>query len=266
MIEYIKKTESRLAMHTNATIGSLALGVQIIDVVAKSDEPLKFTDIQELTGISKSNLYKYLNTLTQLGLLYRDQKRGYFSLGYKFLEYGAVATQNTDFIGRLTPYFKEISTRTNMTTLLATWVNDNPVITNIWNTNFGLNIGAQVGTKLPLMSAMGKMFAAYANSFEMLNWIEQEQAKQEEFDINAFQKELKDIRKNHAFYASESLARHVSSISFPILNFHNELVCVFAIVGFTGDLPTDINVSLVQELVAMSKEMSSIFGYNEEEV
>ena len=143
------------------TIGSLAIGIQIIDVVAQSETALKFSDIQEQTDITKSNLYKYLNTLTQLDLLYRDGRQGTYSLGYKCIEYGNAALYNSDFIERLTPYFKEVSTLTNMTTLLVTWVNDSPVITNIWNTNYGLNIGAQIGTKLPLLSAAGKIFAAY---------------------------------------------------------------------------------------------------------
>lgn len=251
-------------MSTNTTIGSLALGLQIIDVVAQSDEPLKFTDIQELTGISKSNLYKYLNTLMQLGLLYRDQKRGYFSLGYKFLQYGAIATQNTDYVGRLTPYFKEISKMTNMTTLLATWVNDAPVITNIWNTNYGINIGAQIGTKLPVNSATGKIFAAYANSFEVTNWIEQEQESNAQFDMAKFQHELKQIRKDKFIHAYEPLVSYVSSISFPILNYKKELVCAFAVVGFTDDVPTDLHDESIQRILALSKEMSQIFGYEED--
>ncbi len=57
---------------TGTTIQSLQIGLGILDLVAKQEKPLKFTDIQELTQITKSNLYKYLNTLTQLGLLYRD--------------------------------------------------------------------------------------------------------------------------------------------------------------------------------------------------
>ena len=252
-------------MSSNTTIGSLTLGIQIIDAVAQSDIPLKFSDIQEITGISKSNLYKYLNTLTQMDLLYRDQKRGYFSLGYKFLEYGTAALQNADFIGRLTPYFKEISKLTSMTTLLATWINDGPVITNIWNTNYGLNIGAQVGTKLPLSSSSGKIFAAYANSLEITNWIELEQQTIEQFNIAKFQHELKQIRMEHFTYSYEPLVRHVSSIGFPILNYKHELVGSFSVVGFSEDVPSAFDSEIIQQIISMSKEMSAIYGYKEKE-
>ena len=253
-------------MASNTTIGSLALGIQIIDSVAQSDTPLKFSDIQELTGISKSNLYKYLNTLTQLDLLYRDQKRGYFSLGYKFLQYGSVAMQNTDFIGRLTPYFKEISSISSMTAILTVWINEAPVITNIWNTNYGLNIGAQVGTKLPLTSSGGKIFAAYANSLEITNWIESEQQDIESFDMASFQRELKQIREKKFAYSYEPLTKHVSSIGFPILDFNGEIVASFSVVGFSEDVPQTGESDIVQQILAISKEMSAIYGYKEKEV
>lgn len=252
-------------MSSNTTIGSLTLGIQILDAVAQSDVPLKFSDIQEITGISKSNLYKYLNTLTQMDLLYREQKRGYFSLGYKFLEYGSAALQNADFIGRLTPYFKEISKISSMTALLATWVNDGPIISNIWNTNYGLNIGAQVGTKLPLSSASGKIFAAYANSLEITAWIEEQQRSNDQFDIAHFQHELKQIREQHFTYSYEPLVRHVSSIGFPILNYKNELVGAFSVVGFTEDVPKDFESEIIQQIISMSKEMSTIYGYKKKE-
>ncbi|MFJ8235122.1 IclR family transcriptional regulator [Ureibacillus sp. NPDC094379] len=248
-------------MNKTTTIGSLAQGIKIIDVVTQSESPLKFTEIQELTGISKSNLYKYLNTLTQMDLLYRDQKQGHYSLGYKFLEYGSAAMKNNDLIGRLTPYFKEISHLTNMSTSLSVWLNDTPVITNIWNTNFGLNIGAQIGTKLPLMSAAGKIFAAYANTEEVLNWIEQEQAKHPAFPTDSFKEELEKITESHVAFAKEPLVNHVSSWSLPILNYKNELIAAVAIIGFTEDIPKDDSSEVVQQVIQMVKEMSRSYGY-----
>ncbi|MGE7665918.1 IclR family transcriptional regulator [Ureibacillus composti] len=248
-------------MNKTTTIGSLAQGIKIIDVIAQSESPLKFTEIQELTGISKSNLYKYLNTLTQMDLLYRDQKQGHYSLGYKFLEYGSAAMKNNDLIGRLTPYFKEISNLTNMSTSLSVWLNDTPVITNIWNTNFGLNIGAQIGTKLPLMSAAGKIFAAYANTDEVLNWIEQEQAKHPAFPTDSFKEELEKITKSHVAFAKEPLVNHVSSWSLPILNYKNELIAAVAVIGFTEDIPKDDSSEVVQQVIQMVKEMSRSYGY-----
>lgn len=251
-------------MNKSTTIGSLAQGIKIIDVVANSDSPLKFTEIQEQTGISKSNLYKYLNTLTQLDLLYRDVKQGHYSLGYKFLEYGSAATKNNDLISRLTPYFKEISNLTNMSSAMSVWLNDTPVITNIWNTNYGLNIGAQIGTKLPLLSAAGKIFAAYAKDDEVLDWVKSEQDKTANFNFDSFNEELAQIRKLHVAFAKEPLVNHVSSCSLPILNYNHELLGAVVIIGFTEEVPEDSSTELVQQVIELTKEMSRAYGFKED--
>lgn len=250
-----------MEMNKASTIGSLVHGVKIIDVIAKSDNSLKFTEIQELTGISKSNLYKYLNTLTQLDLLFRDAKQGHYSLGYKFLEYGNSAMKNNDITSKLSSYFKEISNLTNMTSSLSVWLNDTPVITSIWNTNYGLNIGAQIGTKLPLLSAAGKVHAAYANREEVFNWIEEEQAKISSIPLEEFQNELQEIRESHIAFAKEPLTKHVSSLSLPILDYKHELVAACTIIGFSEQVPKDKSSEIVQQIIEINKEMSLAFGY-----
>ncbi|HWK21772.1 MAG TPA: IclR family transcriptional regulator [Ureibacillus sp.] len=250
-----------MEMNKASTIGSLVHGIDIIDVVAQSEYPLKFTEIQESTGISKSNLYKYLNTLTQLDLLYRDPKQGHYSLGYKFLEYGNAAMKNNDIASKLSSYFKEISNLTNMTTSLSVWLNDTPVITNIWNTNYGLNIGAQIGTKLPLLSAAGKVHAAYADREEVYTWIEQEQTKDPAFPAEKFKNELLEIKEFKIAFANEPLTKHVSSLSMPILDYKSELVAACTIIGFSEEVPKDKSSHIVQQVIEIVKEMSRAFGY-----
>lgn len=244
------------------TIGSLAQGIKIIDVVAQSDFPIKFTELQQETGISKSNLYKYLNTLTQLDLLYRD-RHGAYSLGYKILEYGNAAMKNEDITIKLTPYFKEISNITQMSTSLSIWLNDTPVITNIWNTNYGINIGAQIGTKLPLLSAAGKIFAAYAKNEEVLQWIKEERKKSPQFSEEEFEKELQDIRDSFVAFAKEPLVNHVSSFGVPILNYQKEVVAAVAVIGFTEEIPTDRDNVMIQKVIEICKEISDMYGYRE---
>jgi predicted Zn-ribbon and HTH transcriptional regulator len=57
-------------------IHSLQTGIQIIELIAKQEHPLKFTEIQELSGLTKSNLYKCLNTLPMA--VSRSKTRNFF--------------------------------------------------------------------------------------------------------------------------------------------------------------------------------------------
>jgi len=51
-----------------STIQSLQIGIGILDVLINNGTPMKFVEIQEKTNMTKSNLYKYMNTLTLLDL------------------------------------------------------------------------------------------------------------------------------------------------------------------------------------------------------
>ncbi|OMP66003.1 IclR family transcriptional regulator [Domibacillus epiphyticus] len=243
-------------------IGSLQTGIQIIDTLIEQDRPLKFTEIQELTGITKSNLYKYLNTLTMLGLLYRDKKKGTFSLGSKLIEYGNAAIGSENVISRVTPYLKDISRHTQLTALLSVWTHDGPVIANIWSASYGLNIGAQIGTKLPLLSSAGKMMAAFQQSPDVNEWKISELKNLTDDKKERFERELDTIRNTYFSYAGEPLVDHVSSFSVPILNYKKELVGAITVVGFNQLIPEHPETDISQFVLKNAFELSESFGWH----
>lgn len=127
---------------SNSMIQSLQVGMSIIDLIASQEQPLKFSEIQELTQITKSNLYKYLNTLTHLELLHRNKKSGTYMLGSKIIEYGRSEIGHQDIISIVTPYLQELSYQTTLTALLAVWTPNGPVVADIWHSHNMFNIGA----------------------------------------------------------------------------------------------------------------------------
>lgn len=244
----------------NSTIGSLTTGLNIIELISNADSPMKFTEIQEETNITKSNLYKYLNTLTQAGVVYRDPRQGDYALGYKLLKYSSKLIDQDEILQRLTYYLKEMSKETNMTTLIASWVNDRPIITQLANSNFGINIGATISTELPPLSSIGKVFAAYKDDESTELWKTSNLTADQLAILN---EELPTIKQQKFAYSKEPLVRHVSSISFPILNYQNEIIAAVGIVGFTDDLSPNVDNVFLQKITPIVREMSSVFGYTE---
>lgn len=258
----LNEEEKIMEQQKNATIiQSLQTGIQIIDLIAEQGHPLKFNEIQELSGITKSNLYKYLNTLTQLGLLYRDKKQNTYSLGSKLIEYGMAATGSKDLIGKVTPYLQDISRQTSLTALLAVWTHDGPVIANIWSANYGLNIGAQIGTNLPLLSSSGKIFATFKDMIYIKEWRLKELSKIPESLRKEFEEEQQEIAKNHFAYSKEPIVEQVSSFSVPIFDYNNDLLGALTIVGFTSLVPQSPDDEVSQYVLNCAKEISESFGY-----
>jgi DNA-binding IclR family transcriptional regulator len=239
-----------------ATIQSLQIGVGIIDVIVNNGKPMKFPEIQEKTKMTKSNLYKYMNTLTQLDLLTRQNSTGLYHLGPKLIQYGTTAIGNQDVVELVTPYLQTISQHTNCSVLLAVGTTNGPVIAKIWSPDQILNIGAQIGTLLPPNSSSGKIFNVFYNNHITDNWrIKAEPSMTDE------DKEFHKIKEEKIAFTKEPLITSISSVSLPILSYSKELIGIITVVGFTPDIPTAITDPLSQYLLKKQEELSKTFGH-----
>ncbi|WP_087973172.1 IclR family transcriptional regulator [Oceanobacillus rekensis] len=236
------------------TIQSLQTGITIIDVLVESKHPMRFSEIQEKTQITKSNLYKYMNTLTKLELVIREQATGLYHLGNKLIQYGMAAIGNQDTIALITPYLHTISQHSNCSVLFSVVTQNGPVIAKIKNADGILNIGAQMGSVLPQNSSSGKIFNVFSSS-DMLN------AMQSDPLLTAESKEFQQIEVEKIAFAMEPLISQISSASIPILSYTNELAGIITVVGFTDGIPKSINDPLSVYLVKMQEDISNVFGY-----
>ncbi|WP_428911843.1 IclR family transcriptional regulator [Niallia sp. Krafla_26] len=248
---------------SNAMIQSLQVGMSIVDLISSKEQPLKFTEIQELTGITKSNLYKYLNTLTHLQLLHRDKKNGTYMLGSKMIEYGRSAIGHQDIISITTPYLQELSQKTSLTALLAVGTPNGPVVANIWNTNHLFNIGAQIGSQLPILSATGKVFSAFHTTTFMDDWREKELKELNQNDKEHLETAEEEVLQNGISFSNEALVQNVTSAAVPVFNYKKDLLGTITLIGFLQFFPQDIDHPASQQLLATAKEVSRIFGNKE---
>ena len=241
-------------------IQSLQVGMSIIDSIAAYGRPMRFSDILESTNTTKSNLYKYLNTLTLLDLLYRDPATGHYTLGAKLIQYGMLAVnQEDDITSRATPFIEEMCNHTNHTILLTIWTNKGPIIIKIQNPPYLLNIGAQLGTILPPHSSAGKIYLSYLDADQTKSWVEDYEGEKEGIS----QEEILLIKQEKIALASEPIISSISSISVPILNYQEHLLGTLTIVGFKGEIPDSIHHPLSVYLRKKSSELSECYGYRQ---
>ncbi|OMP66008.1 IclR family transcriptional regulator [Domibacillus epiphyticus] len=243
-------------------IQSLLVGFSIIDLVARNGSPMKFNDIHHYTKITKSNLYKYLNTLTSLGVLHRDQESGLYSSGSTLIEYGMAAVNQEDVALKVTPYLEEINLLSKETTLLAVWSHDGPMIIKMIHSRAGLNLGGQVGTLLPIHSAGGKLFAAYKTGALFNDWKEKQTAGLSKEMKNQLDEDMNRIPLEGIAFARDALAPSVASAAIPVFNYEQTIIGAVIIVGFSDNIPLQTDEPLGRSLLEKSIEISRQFGYN----
>lgn len=243
-------------------IQSLQVGCDILELIASSGKPLKYNEIYELSHMTKSNLHKYLHTLTLVGLLYRDKSSGLYSLGSKLVEYGMKAVNQENVVERVMPFLQEMNQTCKNTVLLTSWSQSGPMVVRLINSQEGLNIGAQLGTVLPSMSAAGKVFLAFLEENLMDEWKAEELKRMDEAQQAYFDQEIQFVRSNGIAFAREPLVPSISSIAFPILNFEGRLLSVVVVVGFSNTIADKLDDMMSQYLIKMRNEISEAFGYN----
>lgn len=243
-------------------IQSLLVGFSIIDLVAKSAHPIKFNDIHHYTKISKSNLYKYLNTLTSLQVLHRDPETGLYSGGPALIQYGMATVNRENIIDKVNPYLEEINLLSKETTLLAVWTHNGPMIVKMIYSRAGLNLGGQLGTILPINSAAGKLFAAFKSGPLVENWMAESTESLPAETVHELQNDFQYIRKDGIAFAHEALAPSVASAAIPIFNYEQEIIGAVIIVGFRETIPAKPEDEMSIELLKKSRQISELFGFS----
>jgi DNA-binding IclR family transcriptional regulator len=241
---------------SGSMIQSLQIGIGILEVMAEQNRPLKFNEIQELTNISKSNLYKYIHTFVQAQMLYRDSESGSYALGSKLIKLGMTAADQENILGRITPYLEMLSKKSACSVTYSIWTENGPMVIKLLNNNQGFNIGVQVGTILPPASSAGKIFLAFKEPYFIEEWKEKELSMLQPEEWDSLEIELKMIRQKEIVFTNEPILPSVSSVSFPVWNYQKQLVGAVAVVGFNEQLPKTDDEELSKYILEISKQIS----------
>src|SRR5699024_3056844 len=129
-------------------IQTLQVGMSILDIIANEKRPLKFSEILDLSGMTQSNLYKYLNTLKDMRFIFQNPYDNTFTIGSKLVEYGMSAVKNRDIAEQLTPYLAEIRKDLDETVHLNTFTYEGPKIIKMFTSSRPFNIVTEIGTML----------------------------------------------------------------------------------------------------------------------
>ncbi|WP_249872344.1 IclR family transcriptional regulator [Oceanobacillus saliphilus] len=236
------------------TIQSLKTGLSIIEAIVAENRPLRIIEIQEKTQITKSNLYKYMNTLVNENLIFREQETGMYHLGSRLIQYGMAAIGNQDVIAITAPYLQKICSETNHSVIFALPTFDGPVIAKIFRPHQTLNIGAEIGTLLPPNSSAGKIFDVFSTKLMVENWRRKYNFSNDETSV-----ESEEIKTEKIAFATEPLIAEISSVAIPIISFNNELVGIVTLVGFSSEIPGSIDSPISLYLKQMQLEISERF-------
>lgn len=144
-----------------AGAAALAKGLGLLNLVADADEPLQFTELQQLSGMSKPTFARILKTLIVFGLVRHDKSKGTYLLGPRFLELSHKVWDTFDLNSVATPEIERLSGELGETVALCR-LDQDTVLYHSECSGSGLGVRVSTGQRVPIhCTAAGKVLLAF---------------------------------------------------------------------------------------------------------
>ena len=201
------------------------------------EEPeLTLTDLTTRLGTSKATAHRYATALRRAGLL-RATRTGY-TLGPRIVELAATALAGLRIVQVAGPYMEQLVAEVNETAVLSVWDGEAPVVVRVDdNTNRLVRINVRTGSRLPLDSAQGKIFRAFALGAEGLD----------------------DVRATGLAFNAR-IVEGIAALAAPIFQ-GDELVAAMALVGTSAAVRDDVHSRLAKALNKTARRLSAELGF-----
>lgn len=140
----------------------LTKALDIVELISDSDNRLKFKDIAERTGHSKSTLYRILSALSARGMIDIDQRDQSYVLGPKFTEMAGSINSSSDLIAVSAGPLKALADQHGESVNLSILLGTAQVTISRWQGRLAQPFHAPLGERKPLYATgLGKCLLAF---------------------------------------------------------------------------------------------------------
>ncbi len=246
-------------------IQSLSRGLNILELVANSSNPVSLTEISKITKLNKTTSQRFLNTLCDLNYLIRGEDKRY-SLSGKVLSLAQGFLNKSNLLNVSKPYVDELSDETGKTVNLAILEDIYTVFLYRKQIKKFLNYDLVPGSKLPCYAgSLGKVLLAGLNNEELKRRI----SKVEFYPITPktitskekLWEEIMKTRSRGYGICDQELSMDMFSVAAPILDREGNIIAAINIsMEFSYKKHPGLKV-MIKKLLEKGKMISSHLGY-----
>lgn len=225
-------------------IGSLELGLRILDAIAQSSKPLSLTELSKQLELSPSRLYKYLVSLMRTEYIAQDSANCY-SLSHASLTLGVAALRRIDPIQLTFDAVDQLNQDKDVTTSVTIWNGHAPLVIKWLDASQPVAVNIRLGIELsPFFSVSGRIFLANLPEQRKQELVEQfysappalprHRGKQMEKEV--FYQHLSKIRsQNYCCFYGDYLP-DINVMGSAIHDINGNVSSVVSIMGLSGDI------------------------------
>lgn len=233
---------------------------KILEKFRNYPDGVSLTDLSRDINIHKSTVFRFLNTLTDLGYI-KKTKDNKYDLTYKMMSLFDYKFRKSDIIEIANPYLKYLSNQINEVVHLCVRDGIEVIYLDKIESNNSITLHSKVGMRSFLVNtSVGKAILSYADESEIREVWKQSPhkkiTKNTIVDYEKFLDELEKIKKNKIAIDDEENEEGVYCIGTAILNLQGEVVGAISITGPKFRMKKKENKKVYELLLATAEKIS----------
>ena len=232
----------------------------ILDLFARSKEPLGISDISGNLDLNKSTVFNILHTLMELKIL-EGQPDGKFVFGTRFYMLGNMAGKRSALIQTVHPYLQTINEKTKLSAFLGLRSDLHAILIDKVDAAYGIKVSSEIGMRMPTLAGAGIKAMLSQLSDEEIDGIlaRTELKRYTPRSITkkaSYKKEILEVRKQGIAYDREEYIEGMVALAIPIKTSSRNLQAAIWVVGLTRHVPSSSIPELSELLRTISQEIN----------
>lgn len=240
---------------------------QIIEEMAPMNEDVRVTDLAKRLSMPRAKVYRYLQTLCNIGYVRQDPVSERYRLTLKLFHVGQAIADGTQLTSTARPVMVQLRDKTSLTCTLSIPEDTGMRVVDIVRVDSPVQIVTKPGVLLAFhASAQGKIALAFGDQKRLSELLAADFAplpNGKVFDPARLQSEVEQARKTGWAVAPEETLSGLNAISAPIFDLENKFIATITIAGSVQDIPPEPSAALCQAVIQAARAISKDLGCTE---
>jgi DNA-binding IclR family transcriptional regulator len=254
-------------MDKGGQVSAVARTMAILEILSK-DEHLGVSEVARRSGLNKSTVFRFLNTLSALGYVYRDVANDHYGLSLKLNALVGIRSGSRDILRYAAAPLENLARETGETIHLAILEDGALVYLRKIESPHSLRVVAMassVGTSVPMYcTGLGKAILAWFSLQEQEKYIaHQVFTKFTETTIvdgPSLLEELELIRERGYAFDRQEHEQGVVCVAAPVFTFGHLPIAAVSIAGPSVRMKEEVLARYEKLILAATKEISEKLG------
>lgn len=249
-------------------VTALSRGISILEAFDEVNPELGITQIAQKVGLSKTTVFRLVQTLVALRYLVLSSENNKYCLGPRVLSLGFTVLQTMDLKTIAAPHLQALSDQCSETVNMAVMDGDELVYIERIKTRQIVNINLHIGSRLPLYNtAMGRALLSHQPESWIKDYIKRMKKNSEANSFLGLRGEkliklLETVRAEHYAINNEDLVKGLRSTATPIWNGEGKICAAINIAVPSARVTVrELKAIYVPQILRTAQTISEALGF-----